>query len=157
MNIQLREATIDDLELILAWRNHPEVYKTTYQQGYLGRGLIDWDTHWKWWNSRQGWFIFIIQVAEDDFTRDVGGISLNLNPSCPDIGYYVGEITLWNKGVGTKAISLALDWLKEKGYREVEATVLKTNLPSSHVLAKLGFRLIGDGREGELVYKKILT
>ena len=107
--IILREATKADLPLIMAWRSNPLCYSGFYQQ----TEPLKWDEHINWWQSRnQDWREFII-IYE---TRDVGIVTIGqLDHWSPEIGYFVGEVSLWGKGIGKQAVSLALDWLREYG------------------------------------------
>ena len=152
MRVSLRLAKDSDLELIMAWRSHPLVYQGFYSQ----KAPLTWAEHYTWWKSRHNWKQFIIQVTEgDDFTRAVGCVALGqLDSWAPQIGFYVGEISLWGKGVVKQAIRLALDWLREKGYCMVWTTVKEDNFASIKVLEGLGFEHKGKGRPGEQRYER---
>ena len=68
----------------------------------------------------------------------------------PEIGYLIGEIGLWGQGYGKKAVQLALDYLKEKGYEYCHTTVLENNERSLRLLKSLGFKETAKAREGEV-------
>jgi len=156
MKVLLREITSDDMELILAWRSIEKVYQGLYQQS-RNKQPLTWEEHYHWWNSRHNWKRFIIQVNDSITTRDVGYINLGqLDSWKPQIGYAIGEITLWGKGIGKQAVALALDWLRDSGYIKVYTTVLKSNIGGTKVLEGSGFKRMGEGREDEWEYEKDL-
>ena len=145
----LRETTDHDMELVLAWRNAPAVARGIYSQQH--GHVISWNEHHTWWTTRYNWKRWIIQVNDGVTTRDVGCVNVgNLDSWNPEIGFFIGETTLWGKGVATEAVKLAMQWLKEQGYTRVRTTVLKYNGASTRLLSKLGFIVVGDAREGEL-------
>jgi len=115
MVVILREITDHDISLVLAWRNHPDVMKGIYSQ--RNGHVISWDEHYKWWTTRHNWRHWFIRVNDGVTTRDVGCVNVaNLDSWCPEIGFFLGETTLWGKGVATQAVKLAMQWLKEMGY-----------------------------------------
>ena len=149
--IYLREATENDMVLVLSWRNNPLVWAGTYTQ----REPISWQNHKVWWQSRQDHKMLMIALVEGDFARDVGFLSLSpLQYWSPEIGIIIGEVSLWNKGIGTEAIRLACEWLKGKEYKWTSTTVLKSNKAMIKVLEKLNFKQDGNARKGELRYVK---
>ena len=152
MKVLLREATDSDMELVLAWRSNPLVWQGHYQQHFDPHPLT-WEEHYKWWHSKYNWKIFIIQVNDNISTRNVGSIDVGqLDHWCPEVGISIGEVTLWGKGVGKQSLSLALDWLKEKGYEKVHTTILKDNERSIRLFESVGFKRIGEAREEEWEY-----
>ena len=90
--ITLRQATQDDLRLMLAWRNNPQVYQGIYNQSVENRKLT-WEEHTNWFASRnKDWRTFIIEYNGEP----VGVVTIGqLDHWCPEIGYYVGEVSLW--------------------------------------------------------------
>jgi len=142
--IKLRNATEDDLELMMAWRSNPLVYQGFYQQ----MKPLDWGEHLKWWQSRnKDWRTLIIEYEG----RSIGVVTLGqLDHWNPEIGYYIGEVSLWGNGLGKQAVGLALDWLRSEGFEYTHTTVLKNNTRSMKLLKGLGFVVMGKAREGEV-------
>ena len=158
MQVLLRKALESDLRLILSWRNNPEVYRGFYTQGYLKKGLLTWGEHLSWWHSRLSWKIWMVQVSDSRNLRDVGVVSMaQLDCWRPQIGIYIGEVTLWGQGIGRKALTLALDWLKMWQYYQVWTTILKDNTRAVAMFESAGFYRVGEGREGEWEYRKKLS
>jgi len=145
----LREATDADMTLVLSWRNNPLIWGETYTQ----RAPISWRAHKTWWKSRQDHKSFMVVLVEDDYARDVGVIHISpLQYWSPEIGIIIGEVSLWGQGVGTEAFRLALEWLKDQGYKWTSTTVLDTNRRMIKVLYKLNFKKTCKARKGESRY-----
>ncbi len=134
----------------MAWRSNPLIYQGFYTQ----KSPLMWDEHIKWIKSRnQDWRMFIIMLND----RRVGVVTIGqLDHWCPEIGYYIGEISLWNMGYGYKAVELAAEHLNGLGKAYCHTTVLKHNKASLRLLEKLGFEIMGDAREGEVWLTKKL-
>ena len=153
MTIALKEVKMKDLELVLAWRNNPEVYQGFYEQGYLGKKLITWEEHQKFWSKHldsetyKAWKIYYEG-------KDVGIIWLDrLDNIMPEVGIYIGETTLHGKGVGKEALTSILKWLKSTNYQRAHAKILKSNKRSIRLFTSCGFARRGEAREGEWLYE----
>lgn len=150
MSITLRPAIENDLPLIMAWRSSPLVYQGFFTQ----TAPLTWEEHIRWQKSRnRDWRTFII-VYND---RDVGVVNIGqLDHWSPEIGYLIGEVSLWGKGIATQAVKQAMEWIKDYGKGYCHTTVLVKNKASLRVLEKLGFTIQGDAREGEVWLTKKL-
>jgi len=146
--ILLRLAAEADLPLIMAWRSNPLIWQGFYQQ----REPLIWENHLKWWQSRnRDWRQFMIVLSENDRMRDVGVVTIGqLDHWEPELGYLIGETSLWGKGVGKESVWQAMEWLRNNGYKYTHTTVLKDNTRSRRLLKSLGFREAGKAREGEI-------
>ena len=83
--------------------------------------------------------------------RPIGVVTMGqLDHWCPEIGCYIGEVSLWGQGLGKEAVRLGLGYLRSKGYKSCHTTILKTNTRSLCMLRALGFQIIGDARKGEV-------
>lgn len=150
MQVEYRPATVDDLELMLAWRSQPQLYENFYEQDEP----IEWEGHSKWWDSRENRRDWIITVREEDRWRDVGNVNVSsLDTEMPEIGVYIGEVTLWGEGVATEAVHFGVNWLREESYPAVRARILDSNEPSQRVFEKVGFHRTGEARENESEYQ----
>ena len=137
--IYLRQATFGDLPLIMAWRNNQLVYKGFVQQ----TNPLVWEEHLNWWNSlKDDQRVFVI--CYDD--RPVGVVTTNDN----EVGYYIGEVTLWGQGIGTQVVGQVCDWLKDKGTEDVYLRIKDDNIASQRLATKLGFK-----KEGYIWIKKL--
>lgn len=152
--ISLRQAVDDDLELMMAWRSNPFVYEGFYLQNRP----LKWEEHYSWWKSRDNRVDWIISLHGEEHSRDVGSVNVSfMDNDTPEIGIYIGEVTLWGRGVARSAISLVINWLKILGYKIVRARIMKLNIKSLKLFEGLGFKKIGEGRKGEWVYELNLS
>lgn len=152
--ILLRKATESDRTLVMAWRSNPLVYEGFFSQ----QEPLKWQEHINWWSSRNSdWCEFIIDLYENDEVRPIGVVTIGqLDHWSPEIGYFIGNPSDWGKGYGERAVSLALEWLKENGKQYCHTTVLVRNRRSINLLNRLGFTVLGEAREGEIWMQKKL-
>lgn len=145
----LRDANEGDIALVLSWRNNPLVWEGTYTQ----RAVISWQEHLNWWGARKDNKSYMIVLLEGSLEREIGIIHISpLSYWSPEIGIIIGEVSLWNKGYGTKTFKMALDLLKVSGYKYTSTTVLDSNTAMIRVLEKLGFKRTCEARDGESRY-----
>lgn len=142
--MKLKLASDADIELVMAWRSNPLIYQGFYTQ----TAPLTWEEHKDWWYSRnKDWREFIIWLDG----RRIGVVSIGqLDHWSPELGYFIGEISLWGKGYGKQAVSLAMDYLRETGKEYCHTTVLEDNTRSLRLLSSLGFTVLGKAREREL-------
>jgi len=151
--LALRQATENDLEVMMAWRSHPQIYKYFYLQDTP----LKWHEHYNWWKSRTNrvdWIIVLIDSDNSTIQRMVGSINVSkLDTKNPEIGIYIGEITMWGRGLARTSILLVLRWLKSMGYKRACARVMSENARSIKLFTSLGFKLKGESRPGEYLYE----
>ena len=151
--IELRPVSDEDLELLMAWRSHPEIYRYFVQQD----GPLVWDGHFHFWKSRRDRIDFIICVKGKPRMRKVGSVNVSCLSGIPEIGVFIGEITLMGKGIGTKSVRMVLDWLRSHDYKKITAQISKDNGPSLRLFSNLGFIKCGRIHNGIVgIYEKIL-
>lgn len=125
--VEFRQIRVDDLELLIAWRSNPLIYKHLRDQDEA----LDWRTHIEWFDSRSDERIdYIIEYRG----RRVGSVSVTEDRF---VGVYVGEISLWGQGIGEYAVN----WICERhGQTEtLFAEVHKDNISSRRLFEKCGF------------------
>lgn len=156
--IKLREATDGNLELMLHWRNNPEVWQGFYTQSRENRPL-SWAEHYEWWLSRnKSWRTFIVEYFDEyEEGRSVGVVTIGqLDYWEPETGIYIGETHLWGKGIGKQALQLAIDYLCQNRYKYTRTTILDNNERSKRLYMSLGFKKVGEARPGESLYRREL-
>lgn len=140
-NVKLVRAKESDLELILSWRSHPDIYKYFRMQ----KAPFSWKEHVTFWKNRKHRVDFIILLSEEKKWRKVGTLNLSeLDTDSPAIGILIGELTLQHKGVGSKALQLALQWLKTKKYAKACAEIHSSNTASQKLFLKNGFKKVNQ-------------
>jgi len=149
LGVSLRKATNNDLELMLKWRNDLSISQGFYSQ--RNGHVISWTEHIAWWQSRnQDWRTFIIEYKG----KPVGIVTIGqLDHWSPEIGFYVGKTSLWNKGIGKKAVMFGLEYIRNYGREYAHTTVLNNNERSIRLLKGLGFEILGPARPGESWYQ----
>ncbi len=90
----------------------------------------------------------------------VGWVNLGqLDHFSPEIGYAIGDTSLWGKGIATEGVRLAIEWIKEyaqthKHIVAVHTTIKDDNLSSIRVVEKLGFTKGMEARKGEHFWQR---
>ncbi len=152
MNLILRPAHEGDWPLILAWRSSPLVYQGFYRQ----TEPLTWEEHVAWFRNRpSSWRTFIVLYGET--VRPVGTVTIGqLEHWSPEIGYHMGEVSLWGKGIGKEAVQLAMDYVRGYGREYCHTTILDSNKRSIRLIKALGFEYLGVARKGESWWQKKL-
>lgn len=144
MNIYLRPSEERDWPLTLAWRSHPLVYAGSYSQ----TKPLTWEEHTNWIKSRNKDWRHLIIIYDD---RPVGILNITqLDHWEPEIGIYIGEVSLWGKGIGKEAVRLGLEYIKSLGKESCHTTILKSNKRALGLAKSLGFKKVCGARRGEI-------
>lgn len=132
--VKLKKVNIKtDLELLMAWRSNPLIYKYFHLQN----SPLNWSEHYKYWKSQKNTIHWIILYFQNNTWRKIGSIYIsNLSSQKPEIGLFIGEVTLQGKGIGTESLKKAVDWLRTKGHKKVLARVHKKNIASRNLMEK---------------------
>lgn len=87
--------------------------------------------------SKFGYYL-ILELAETG--EAVGSFSVfpDEDGAVYDIGYCIHK-RHWNRGFGTEALALMLDWLRAQGAQKVTAEAAAANAASNALLRKFGF------------------
>lgn len=94
----------------------------------------------------------MIMLKTDNYGfRDIGVVIINLVSH--ELGIYIGEVNLWGKGKGKAALSLAMDILRDRGWKKFCAVVHPENRRSQRLFLSLGFKKVGIGRRGQDAYE----
>ncbi len=132
----LSPVTDEDLELIMAWRSHPEVYRYFHTQD----APLRWEEHYRFWTTRSNRIDWIISIDDGTRRRKVGSVNASrLSSSSPEIGIFIGEVTLMGRGIGRRSLKLVLQYLKSKGYSRAVARISERNIRSQRLFESQGF------------------
>ncbi len=136
-DVQLRRAGIEDLELMMAWRSNPRIYKHFRQQ----EEPLEWSGHIQWFSTRsQERRDFIIESQG----RRVGVVAIATDG---DVSIYIGEETLWGQGIATEALTLACERMDD---RALTAQIHVDNESSQRLFEKCGFEHTDDNENWKL-------
>jgi RimJ/RimL family protein N-acetyltransferase len=144
--IKLKELEYSDLDILQSWRSNPDIYKN-----YKNNRSIPWEEHIKWFYNRKNRIDWIIILDG----RRIGTLNIITLNTFPEIGILIGDVTLWNKGIGLNAVKLGINWLKQQKYDKVCATVKKGNIASCKLWGRLGFKK-EDLNDEFYIYRKYL-
>lgn len=142
INPMLRRMNIDDLELVLSWRNHPEVSRYMYTQH-----MITMPEHERWFSSaskQEGRHLLIFEING----HSQGFVNLNetIRNRIADWGFYMAPDSAKGTGIfmGESLLAFAFD---ELGLHKVCGQVISKNLRSVKFHERLGFKKEGQLRE----------
>ena len=97
----------------------------------------------------------IFAIVDRETEQHIGNITLNnINwiHRTADTGILIGQKEFWGRGYAFEAWSLIIEYAFERlGLRKIIAGSIADNLPSIHVLKKLGFKIEGTFRQQFLV------
>ena len=113
-------------ELLLAWHNDTEITKLM-----PSAHILTWEEHLEWWQTRTNRRDFLIFY---DGVRTVGTVHYTFSG---EVGILIGEKTLWNKGIGTAALTKLLAMLPLQ--RSMWAAIHSENIASKRAFTKAGF------------------
>jgi RimJ/RimL family protein N-acetyltransferase len=143
-NRSVRISPIDssDLELVLAWRSNPLVYRYSRHQD----GPLDWETHINWFESREpDRHDFMIRFDG----RRVGVVSLD---TTDHVSIYLGDINATGQGVATAALQWICQRFEERA--PLYAEIHSENDESEKLFLRCDFvQKARDGEWKKFVYK----
>jgi RimJ/RimL family protein N-acetyltransferase len=136
--------------LLLAWRSNPLVF----QHFTIQSDPLTWEEHLRWWVNRKQRKDWVVLLQEEERTRRVGVVNVSrLDEPMPEIGLYVGEVTLWGHRVGARALQQALDLLAGDGYARCCAGIRAANDRSQRLFEDAGFIRTGMAGEDRFSYE----
>ncbi len=153
-NVVLRPVRRSDLENFLKWFNDPEVIQ--YLMMYLpmtemseGKYIEELGT-----TRAKTQASFVIEVIEGNSTKPVGSISLggiNNKDHNASFGIAIGDKDYWNKGYGTEAARLIIDYgFEQLNLHRINSSALSFNERSVRMHKSIGFN--EEGRQREHIY-----
>ena len=90
----------------------------------------------------------IIDIESNNLIGSCGLMDLDHLNQTAEIGIFIGNKSFWNKGYGTEAMKLLLDYgFKALNLHNIMLKVYSFNENAKRVYDKLGFNIIGKRRE----------
>lgn len=126
--IELAPIERNDLELILAWRSNPKIYRYFRTQD----GPLEWNEHISWFESRASErYDFMIHYEG----RRTGVVSIDQDN---EVGIYIGDFSVHGQGIA----SATLKWLCDRFNNRTPlfAEIHKSNTASKHLFQQCGFQ-----------------
>lgn len=152
--IRLRAAEREDLPRFVTWLNDPEVREnmalflplsSTEEERWFESMLQDPPTE----------HTLIIEIREEGGWRPVGNCGFNHTDwrcRLSELGIFIGEKSLWDKGYGTETMRLLLSHgFKTLNLNRIYLRVFETNPRAIHVYEKVGF--VHEGRLRQAEYR----
>ena len=151
--VGLRPLDVADLPILLAWAHIPKIWE--YLPTSRREEGLTWEGHWNWWVYRENRVDWMIVVREDDYgPRPVGVIHIiKMDSPWPEIGLYLGDIALWERGVGKMALGIAMDKACHMGLGRLKAVIHPLNERSVRLFKSLGFKKKDEARRGQHRYE----
>ena len=126
-SIRMRPVERGDLELLLAWRSNPEIYRHFRVQDEP----LDWEEHVGWYESRSdNRYDFLIRYGK----RRVGVVSIDADD---EVGIYIGDFSAHGHGIATAALEWICDRFADR--TPLTAEIHENNEPSKNLFKRCGF------------------
>jgi len=123
-----------NLELILAWRNNPLIFDNYAEQN----GIISWDEHLSFWKNKSDRDDYLIKYQD----RFIGLISVIFkSANVAELSITIGEISLWNKGLGSQILREFIDYTQTETKLNFIARIKSSNIGSLRIFQKNNFVL----------------
>lgn len=145
-NIKLRPITLNDTELIVRWRNNPNVQKFfIYQEKFTK------ECHEKWFKEKvvTGNVVqYIIEVLDQNTTYiPIGSVyyrDINHDFKSAEFGIFIGEDICRGKGIGSRVCKEFTNFgHRSLGFHRIFLRVLSNNLQGYKSYKKAGYRVEG--------------
>lgn len=136
-NCHLRKIDLQDLPLLLKWRNRPHVVQNMEHQA-----PILWNEHFHWFYKieREGYYYFIIETKEN---VPIGTIYISGKDIKNEVnsGLYIGDQRYLGTGISMEASKLIIDFaFNEVGVTAIKAKVNSNNQEIIRYNESLGFK-----------------
>jgi RimJ/RimL family protein N-acetyltransferase len=163
--IYLREPTVQDLELLMAWRSNPLIYKTDvagFGKPPIWKELLDWVASYydtKREVSRLHMIVYLDPNGPAYFWRGrtVGYVFVrDWESELPEIGGAIGEVSLWGNDIIGEAFKQGVEIEKARGVKKVKALTLNHNKGVTGFLTNYGFEEISDDGKKKTWVKELI-
>ncbi|MBP2656616.1 MAG: GCN5-related N-acetyltransferase [Firmicutes bacterium] len=148
VNVSLRQLFLEDLKVIEGW--YAQIKGATYTSRFGPKNFNGRDA-----NEREAYSWYIIQVN----VRDCGVIWLEKEEKTDDVAYLgimIGKTDYFGKGIGKKAISLAISQSRQYlSFSKICLHVRKENTRAIRCYTTYGFYVSGEGEKSGSDGRKI--
>ncbi|MDO8522838.1 MAG: GNAT family protein [bacterium] len=148
--IILRPIKLSDAEHFVKWVSDPEVNKFTTRNKITLKEELKWI---KGMRKTKNTFIFAIDTKDGTHIGSAGIHDMNRKDKNAIFGILIGDKKYWNKGYGTDATTVLLNYgFNKLKLHRIELFVYEYNPRAIKVYKRLGFKLEGIKRE-QVFYK----
>ena len=139
---------VNDAEKYTEWLNDPEV--TKYLLVYPHIISIENEKEFLGKLSKEHTYS-IIDNDTNELIGNCGFVDIDHINQIGEVGIFIGNKKYWNKGYGTEALSLLLDYgFKALNLHNISLRVYSFNERAKKTYEKVGFKIIGKKREALL-------
>jgi RimJ/RimL family protein N-acetyltransferase len=155
MKVQIRPLQLADSDKSWQWRNNHQIWRFT---GNRPNKLITAVIEREWLREalcRSDEVRFAICIG--DGLEYVGNAQLtSITNDDAEYHIFIGEVTAYGKGIGSKTTELVLDYAKHiLGLKSVYLNVNPANIQAIRIYEKCGF-IFNNEINNQLIYRKIL-
>jgi len=141
----------DDAERCTEWLNDFEVAANLN----ILTQIISLESEKKWLESvqlKQDYVFAIILREQEKMIGTTGLTKINYIDRCAEFGIFIGDKNHWNRGIGTEAAQLTLDFaFNVLNLKNVMLKVFSYNKRAIKSYEKAGFKLIGSRRCAKII------
>jgi diamine N-acetyltransferase len=143
--IQLREIEEKDLEVIVAWRNDPEILRWLFS--YLPLSLVKQKKWYDRYVEDDTQQIFIVEMKEGTAIGTVGLSNIDHRNQRAELGILIDK--KWQKkGIGNETLLLLIEFAwNEMNLRKIKALVFEENETAIKLYKSCGFEKEGVLKE----------
>ena len=138
--IFIRKLKKSDLKKLVKFRNKKIIWKLTGGSGFSKKFTINDEIEWfKKVNKKKNRLNLAICLEE----KYIGNIYFtNIKKSSAEFHIFIGENSLWGKGIGLKSMILSLDFLRiNLDIKKIYLKVNKENTSAIKLYKKCGFKV----------------
>jgi UDP-4-amino-4,6-dideoxy-N-acetyl-beta-L-altrosamine N-acetyltransferase len=149
--IILREIEEEDLDLIVKWRNDPEILKWLFS--YLHLSKVKQRKWYEKYLDDATQQTFIIEVKEEKtLIGTIGLTDIDYKNQKGELTIIIGEKEYWGKGLGEESLKLLVKFaFNEMNLRKIKALVFSDNEVAIKLYEKCGF--VKEGVLQEEIFK----
>ena len=139
---------VNDAEKFTEWLNDMEILKNLQ----LYNGIISLENEKALLiNLSKEHNYSIVDLETNELIGSCGFLDIDYVNQTAETGIFIGKKTFWNKGYGTEALSLLIDYgFKALNFNNIMLKVYDYNKVAIRCYEKIGFRYIGIRREALL-------
>lgn len=157
--IRIRPIEKSDLPPLVEWLSDPEVLENLGIHNPLSMAREE-----KWFDqvleSPEDEHPYAIEITDGKNWRMIGNVAIlriNTTDRSGEIGIFIGEKTLWDKGYGGEAMKLMVRrGFDDLGLNRIELRVFDTNPRGIHCYEKIGFKHEGRLRQASWKHGKFV-